>query len=137
VLDLYAGSGALGLEALSRGARAAVFVDGDRAACEVIRANAAALELSGAARVECRRALDFLRRADEKFGWIFLDPPYAADELDAALGTLGARLDEAGVIVAEHEWRRPPADAHAGLALSDRRRYGQTAVSFFTHEAPK
>ncbi len=135
VLDLYAGSGALGLEALSRGARAAVFVDESGAACEAIRDNARALAFDGAARVEKKRALDFLRTASDdggRFGWIFLDPPYAAGEMDRALAALGRLLDEDGLVIAEHEWRAAPKDEHESLALADRRRYGQTAVSFYT-----
>jgi 16S rRNA (guanine966-N2)-methyltransferase len=138
VLDLYAGSGALGLEALSRGAARALFVDADRDACDLIAANATTLGL--VADVTCSPVVRWLAKApDAGFGWIFLDPPYGSHEtgeLDKALDLVAkkALLDVGGVLVAEHEWRHPPDDRYGVLALFDQRRYGQTAVSFYRHE---
>ncbi len=135
VLDLYAGSGALGLEALSRGAGAALFVDADGDACDLVRANATALGLSG--EVKCMPVVRWLaKEGGGAFGWIFLDPPYDSHqtgELDKALGLIADKglLDGDGVLVAEHEWRHAPEDCYGPLALFDRRRYGQTAVSFY------
>jgi 16S rRNA (guanine(966)-N(2))-methyltransferase RsmD len=137
VLDLYAGSGALGLEALSRGARQAVFVDEDRAACEVIRDNARAIGFEVQSQVECRRMVDWMKRPTLKdFGWIFLDPPYAGGELERGLRLLSTAglLAPGGVVVCEHEWRNSPSPAHGPLALFDQRRYGQTALSFYAVE---
>jgi 16S rRNA (guanine966-N2)-methyltransferase len=141
VLDLYAGSGALGLEALSRGAREAVLVEEHPPTARLIRENAKSLGFDAAVRVVCARVRDVLRRpppdlAAAPFGWVFLDPPYsagAAGELDAALGALGEAgfVEAGGVAVAEHAWRSNPKDLHGGLALSERRRYGQTALSFY------
>lgn len=144
VLDLYAGSGALGLEALSRGATSALFVDADREACDLVRANAAQLGLG--AEVVCSPVVRWLAKATaEPFGWVFLDPPYeahATGELDKALGLLADRglLAPGGLAAAEHEWRHPPKDRCAkrsdgpALRLSERRRYGQTTVSFYELE---
>ncbi len=138
VLDLYAGSGALGLEALSRGAGAAQFVDADRDACDLIRKNADALGLR--ADVTCSPVVRWLaKEAGGTFGWIFLDPPYASHEtgeLEKALDLVGkkALVDASGIVVAEHDWRTAPEDRYGPLALFDRRRYGQTAVSFYRHE---
>jgi 16S rRNA (guanine(966)-N(2))-methyltransferase RsmD len=138
VLDLYAGSGALGLEALSRGAESALFVDESGAACATVRDNARALGLTALCQVIAARAGDWLRGAAvEPFGWVFLDPPYA--EAGRELGRTLALLDErrllapGGVAVAEHDWRDVPGDRVSGLLLSDSRRYGQTGVSFFTN----
>jgi len=135
VLDLYAGSGALGLEALSRGAKHALFVEEDVKTVEIIRANARELGVESSCQIVCSRVRDWLRKSPPKvpFGWIFLDPPYAADELDRALDLVdGATLVEAGgLVIAEHEWKTGPKEQHGRLALSDRRRYGQTALSFF------
>jgi 16S rRNA (guanine966-N2)-methyltransferase len=134
VLDLYAGSGALGLEALSRGARRGLFVDESRATCDLIRGNAETLGLDGAARVDCSRVADWLKRPTERdFDWIFLDPPYGGGELERALRLLGGAdlLAPGGLVVSEHEWRTPPSERHGPLALSDQRRYGQTALSFY------
>lgn len=135
VLDLYAGSGALGLEALSRGARAAVFLDADRDACDLVVHNASALGLR--AEVVCSPVVRWLAKvAAGEFGWIFLDPPYESHqtgELDKALGLVVEKklLATGGLAIAEHDWRHPPDERQVPLALLDRRRYGQTAVSFY------
>ncbi|HET9594181.1 MAG TPA: 16S rRNA (guanine(966)-N(2))-methyltransferase RsmD [Anaeromyxobacteraceae bacterium] len=131
VLDLYAGSGALALEALSRGCARAVCVDADRAAAEAIARNAAACGF--AERVEVRRepvarALGALPRA--AFAIAFLDPPYA-DGPDAALALLPPVLAPGARAVAEHDRRRPPPDACGPLALADRRAYGDTGISIY------
>jgi 16S rRNA (guanine966-N2)-methyltransferase len=135
VLDLYAGSGALGLESLSRGARSVLFVEEDPKTVDIIRANAHELGVAGSCQVVTARVRDWLRKSppQERFGWVFLDPPYAADELDRALTLVdGAKLlDAGGVVIAEHEWKTGPKEQYGRLALSDRRRYGQTALSFF------
>jgi 16S rRNA (guanine966-N2)-methyltransferase len=126
-------SRAMGLEALSRGAREAVFVESDPQACELIRENAAALGFGAAARVIEKKVLSY--QPEGSFGWIFLDPPYASHELEKALRKAAPHLDEAGIAVAEHDWRNAPS-AQAGLALDELRRYGQTAVSIFRRETP-
>jgi 16S rRNA (guanine(966)-N(2))-methyltransferase RsmD len=134
VLDLYAGSGALGFESLSRGAERVVFVDHAEDAVAAMRKNAAELGWSASVEIAQAYVKEWLKRpATERFGWIFLDPPYAGKELDRALERLagGDWLAPGGVIIAEHEWREAPADLYGRLALSDRRRYGQTAVSFY------
>ena len=146
VLDLYAGSGGLGLEALSRGATSALFVDADEDACDVINANIDTLHCTGAM-VVCSQVVRWLtkqaKEAGSDFGWVFLDPPYDSHktgELDKALGLVVRKdiLAPDGLVIAEHEWRNAPpeqigtiGDATRGLALFDRRRYGQTAVSFY------
>jgi 16S rRNA (guanine(966)-N(2))-methyltransferase RsmD len=157
VLDLYAGSGALGLEALSRGAGAATFVDADGDACDLVRDNAHSFGFSpmgpsgaagGAERsgtiIVCSPVVRWLAKsaAGGSYGWIFLDPPYDSHrtgELDKALDLLARKslLAPGGVAVAEHEWRHPPDDVYPGqtaLALFDRRRYGQTEVSFYRRQ---
>jgi 16S rRNA (guanine966-N2)-methyltransferase len=137
VLDLYAGSGALGLEALSRGAATATFVDADGDACDLVRKNAQALGL--VANVICSRVVRWLAKeadAQGPFGWIFLDPPYDSHrtgELDKALELIAKKglLAPDGQCIAEHDWRHAPAEHYPPLALLQRRRYGQTAVSFY------
>jgi 16S rRNA (guanine966-N2)-methyltransferase len=139
VLDLYAGTGALGLESLSRGAEQATLVEEHPATARLIRENADALGLGAAVTVAVARVRDWLRRAPAAtFGWVFLDPPYAAtDELDGALALLAERplLHEEAVVVAEHDARHTPV-APAPLVASDTRRYGQTAVTLFTRGTP-
>ena len=127
VLDLYAGSGALGIEALSRGAAGAVFVDSDPAAVAAIRRNLDALGLE--LPVRRRDALAYLRRApDGLFDLVFLDPPYSsASELAGPLSELlPAVLSKDPRIVSESDKRNPLALA---LPLLDERIYGDTRIA--------
>jgi 16S rRNA (guanine966-N2)-methyltransferase len=133
VLDLFAGSGALGLEALSRGAAHVDFVEKARPAARCVRENLAALGLAERARVlpgDARSVLRALEREGARYDLVFVDPPYAsglAAELLAALGA-GALLAEGACVVVESDRRRPPGDA-PGLAQTDERRYGDTLLT--------
>ena len=134
VLDLYAGSGALALEALSRGCERAVCVDAAREAAEAIRRNAEACGFG--ARVEVRRepvelALGRLPRV--AFSLAFLDPPYALGP-EPALAGVAPVLAPGATVVAEHDARRPPPDRVGALALVDRRAYGDTGISIYRLE---
>jgi 16S rRNA (guanine(966)-N(2))-methyltransferase RsmD len=129
VLDLFAGSGALGIEALSRGAAEATFVDSAAPAIAALRANLEALGLT--AEVLRRDALVFLKataRTPRQYDLVFLDPPYAdAERLGARLGdTLPVLLAPGGCVVSESDRRAPlnlpPLEAH------DERRYGDTLI---------
>lgn len=143
VLDLYAGSGALGLEALSRGAAAAVFVEQDARACQVLLRNLRDLGLSDRATLwqqPVRRALARLSGDPGRpFGWIFADPPYRQgleaellQELGRTEGPASPLVGPDTVIVVEHaEERDAPADAYGRLRRFDRRCYGQTGLSFY------
>ncbi|MEO6886245.1 MAG: 16S rRNA (guanine(966)-N(2))-methyltransferase RsmD [Jatrophihabitantaceae bacterium] len=133
VLDLFAGSGAVGLEALSRGARTVDFVDSDRTACDVLNRNIAAVGLAGT-QVHRRAAATFLVGAgtDEPFDVVFADPPYALGEpqLQALLATLCTPqwLSPSAVVVVERSARgvEPtwPDDRH-GLEQVKQKRYGE------------
>jgi 16S rRNA (guanine966-N2)-methyltransferase len=107
-LDLFAGSGALGLEALSRGALAVQFVDRDAAACRAIRELLVAWEAEGGA-VQQSPAEKFLTGAPQSFDIVFLDPPFAALALESAVTALEARgwLRPGGVVYIEHARRDP------------------------------
>ena len=134
VLDLYAGTGALALEALSRGCARAVCVEQDRRAGEVLRRNAEACRL--APQVELRiepveRALP--RLAGAGFDLAFLDPPYALGP-GPALALLAPCLAPGARAVAEHDAAAPPPERPPGLALLDRRRYGSTGISIYLRE---
>jgi 16S rRNA (guanine(966)-N(2))-methyltransferase RsmD len=130
VLDLYAGSGALGLEALSRGCQRAVCVEADRRAAELIRENAAALGFGDRVDVRVGRVEAVVPRLPPGFSLAFADPPYA-DGPDVALGLLGPLLVAGGRVVAEHDARRAPPDRIGALELQDRRRYGGTGISIY------
>ncbi|WP_346026383.1 16S rRNA (guanine(966)-N(2))-methyltransferase RsmD [Beduinella massiliensis] len=132
VLDLFAGSGALGLEAVSRGAQGAVFVDSGRAAVQCVKKNVAALRMETQCEVlSCDWRAAIARLSDRAFDLVFMDPPYRMEntgEMCAALLAAGA-LAEDGLIVVEHRRGLPPALAD-GLEAADTRRYGDTEVTF-------
>lgn len=143
VLDLYAGSGALGLEAASRGAAAVVLVESGRAAAQVARANVAALGLSGV-QVVADRVERFLgRQPDAAFDLVFIDPPYALSE--DALSAVLARLSDrgwlscgvSGSVVVERSTRSPEPTWPARLVREDERRYGETRLWFAGHQAAR
>jgi 16S rRNA (guanine(966)-N(2))-methyltransferase RsmD len=134
VLDLYAGTGALALEALSRGCDRAVCVVSDRRAAEVIARNAATCGFADRVevlRMPVERAAQLLPPGS--FTLAFVDPPYALGP-DSALGLLERLLAPDGAVVAEHDLRRPPADRHGALALIDRRKFGSTGISIYRRE---
>jgi 16S rRNA (guanine966-N2)-methyltransferase len=133
VLDLYAGTGALGIEALSRGAREAVFVERAPRSLAVLRANIATLELGAAARILTGDAILGVRRLGregERFDLALLDPPYAAGEVGRALEALVAEriLVPGGMVVVE-SGRRHPVPCVEGLAPIDERRYGDSVIT--------
>ena len=103
VLDLFGGTGQLGIEALSRGANSAVFVDAGEPACKLIRENLKRTKLEGQAKVVRSDYLSYLRTCHQKFGIIFLDPPYAEVFLENALNCITEIdiLQSGGIIVAE------------------------------------
>jgi 16S rRNA (guanine966-N2)-methyltransferase len=135
VLDLFAGAGGVGLEALSRGAAHATFVERDARAVAALRANVTTLGVEAAARVvrdDALHALHALARDGERFDVVFLDPPYeaGADEpVLAALGTGALTAPDARVIV-QHLTKRPPPPAVGVLAAFRTRRFGETTLTF-------
>jgi 16S rRNA (guanine(966)-N(2))-methyltransferase RsmD len=132
-LDLYAGSGALGFEALSRGCARAVFVESDRRAVEALRANAAHLGWTDRADVRHGRVQDLVARLPGGFTLAFVDPPYA-DGPAEALALLGPLLASGGRCVAEHDAKAPPPERVGPLGLVDRRRYGGTGLSIYLRD---
>ncbi len=129
VLDLFAGSGALGLEALSRGAAEVTFVEKAGAALGVIRKNAAALGVADRCRIVRADALRWLERdAESRFDLVFADPPYALDGLARLPDLVRPHLAPGGLFVLEHGGA---ADFEAHPAHETSRAYGQTVVSLF------
>jgi len=140
VLDLFAGAGALGLEALSRGAAHCVFVERDRAAVRCLRENIDSLGYSALCKVHNADALQVLkgeRVRGAAFDWVFIDPPYASDLAARALGELGGGtlLGDAAVVVVEHDRRSPPPEEAGLLKKTESRRYGDTVVSLYRRRA--
>ena len=140
VLDLFAGSGALGIEALSRGAASLVCVERSRPTLAVLRRNLESLGLASAARVvagDVEAAIARLGRAGECFDLVFLDPPYAPDAGHAALVALGqgGLLAPEAMVVLERS-KSHPVGAVAGLRHLEDRSYGDTVITLFTVSAP-
>ena len=128
VLDLFAGSGALGIEALSRGAMSAVFVDRSRTAIQAVKANLEALGIEADVRpVAARAALRAASGRAEAYDLVFLDPPYRhAAELGRELSeALAAVLAPGARVVTESDRRAP---LQLDLPLADERRYGDTII---------
>ncbi len=136
VLDLFAGTGALAIEALSRGAGSAVLLDRSRAAVKLIQRNLAACRLQQRAQVICwdvRRNLNCLSAWPRRFNLVFVDPPYQRGVVGPVLEALAASgaLMETARLVVEHavdEMFIPPQ----GVRIDDRRRYGRSRVTFLT-----
>lgn len=133
VLDLFAGSGAVGIEALSHGARTATFTDARKESVELVKKNLAILNERGTV-VFCD-ALSFLERTEEKYDFIFLDPPYKSDLGEKALALILKRriLADDGVCVFETE---NPALSDTGLWLFDERKYGRANLYFYGYRKP-
>ncbi|MCH2063112.1 MAG: 16S rRNA (guanine(966)-N(2))-methyltransferase RsmD [Roseibacillus sp.] len=139
VLDLFAGSGALGIEALSRGAQEAVFVEQSRVAGKVLKENLEKTQLSGQATVLERDVFAYLADSSSAFDLVLADPPYASKserDLAGALMTdasLPPRLSDGGLVVLEVEAEREEPAA-SGWKVVDRRKYGSSAILFYAQE---
>jgi len=133
-LDLYAGSGSLGIEALSRGAREAFFIESNKHACGVIRENLKHAKIEPKGRVICRDVKQALADfPDRDIELVLMDPPYALGKMDHVFATLVPLLKRGAVVVYEHAktTETPPVE---GLKIFDRRMYGTTKVTFLTKE---
>ncbi len=134
VLDLYAGTGALGIEALSRGAERADFVEQSAAACAVIRENLARAGLSEVAAVHRMSVRSFLSRPPEApYDLVLADPPYADPEIASVVEMAGERgfLSPGGVLVLGHTSRREFGERLGQLRLTKKRCHGDSCVSFY------
>lgn len=136
VLDLFAGSGALGLEAASRGAESVVLVERDRSAAKVAERNAEGVAKAGAARalVEQVAASAFLQRSGRSFDLVFIDPPYDLpdDELTAVLVDLAPLLAHPATVVVERARRAGPLEPPGDLEVERTRDYGDTRLHYLT-----
>lgn len=132
-LDLFAGSGAVGIEALSRGALEAVFVESDRMAVDVLRRNLALVPKTAARLRSCDvddAVADLVRRG-ERFDLIFADPPYALEVDESVLEALANVATEDAELAVEHSRRNPPPSEAPGWVRRDLRRYGDSALSIY------
>jgi 16S rRNA (guanine966-N2)-methyltransferase len=138
VLDLFAGSGAFGIEALSRGAASALFIEVDRKACAVLASNIQACQLSAKTRIlrwNASRNLNCLRNHEPRFQLIFMDPPYGHGLVGPALSHLhhAECVMEGAQLVIEHDVNDALPEALTPYRVQDQRRYGRTLVSFLNY----
>jgi len=137
VLDLFAGTGSLGIEALSRGASNATFVERDHRALAALHRNLRDFALTSRARVLDSTVATALQRLSleksEKYSWVFVDPPYAAGEVEPVLGLLSGSkiLADGAVIIVEHDRHNLPIEKVGGLERVEQRFYGDTGLSFY------
>lgn len=137
VLDLFAGSGSLGIEALSRGAAWADFVEHDRRQCQVIKSNLETTGFTSAARVNC---IDVDRSLDTLTGpyqLVLLDPPYAMQRLDEVVEKVGTKtglVAGGGMVIVGHSRFVELKAEYAGLERVSHRRYGDNVVEFYQSE---
>jgi 16S rRNA (guanine966-N2)-methyltransferase len=133
VLDLYAGSGALGIEALSRGAGSCDFVERDAAACAVIKENVAATGFADRCRVHCTTVARARDRLDGSYTLVLADPPYEDREAAGRIAEIAASdlVSEGAILVLEHSAREEPRGTLGKLSLVSVRRHGDTAVTIY------
>ena len=144
VLDLFSGTGNLGIESLSRGAKLACFVEKDRESLKTLRANLDSCGLTDKAdiiSIDAMKALQLLESKDRSFDLIFLDPPYMkgpaemeslANSTLVALGASSIASD--AIVVAEHAAKEELQKCYGMLKMTDERRYGDTLISFYCRE---
>jgi len=137
VLDIFAGTGNLGIEALSRGADHAVFIDSHRDSAEIIRKNLEITRYADKAKVvvqEAAAALKWLSRSEAPFHLVFLDPPYSEGHTERLLELLSTSplVDEGSTVVAEFSAKEEIPRSFGRLKEGERRIYGDTALSFLT-----
>lgn len=136
ILDLFGGTGQLGIEALSRGAKSAVFVDASDKACALIKENLRRCKMESDAKVIRADYLDYLHRCRENFDIILLDPPYAEVFLENALKKLSEIdiLQSGGIIVAERPVEKPLDVVLPGFSRSKDYKYGKTIITIYRKE---
>ena len=131
VLDLFAGSGQMGIEALSRGASGAVFIDADPRALACIKQNVKACGFAERSAVLRSDAVSYLQRTTERFDIAFLDPPYRHDILPQILPLLAEKMQKNGIIVCEHEPECKLSERILYFDLQNQKKYGKIIISIY------
>lgn len=134
ILDLFAGSGQLGIEALSRGAESAVFVDADKNAVKIVKENLAKTKLDSRATVVQTDSIAFLSMTDRIFDLAFLDPPYEKGLLQKALSKIDTLISEGGAVICEHPFREELDENYGSLIKTKEYKYSKTAVTVYRKE---
>ena len=135
VLDLFSGTGALGIEALSRGANSAVFIDNSKAALSIVERNIQSCAVDNLSQIitwNIVKNLNCIKSVDSKFNLVFMDPPYNKGMIKSALINLhdSGSIAKAACIIVEHTSFEPVPGACRQFELTDQRKYGKTLISF-------
>ena len=133
VADIFAGSGQMGIEAISRGAKKATFVDQSRASLDVIRRNVTATGFVKQSVILMATAEAFLKQTSEQYDIIFLDPPYNKGYGEALLPLLERPLAKGGIILFEHSREEAFPEIVRGLKRVREYRYGKTLITSYAH----
>lgn len=134
VLDLFAGSGQLGIEALSRSAAHATFVDSSREACEIVKLNLKKAKLTPRAKVVNSDSLEFLNNSRDYYDLVFVDPPFLSGLIQQALGLLPKRMSKGGIIICEADNKEILPSRAGDFCLHKKYTYGKTAVGIYRWE---
>jgi len=136
-LDLYAGTGAVGIEALSRGAEKVFFVDDNSLRISIIKELIEKFGFKDRAKVVKDRASNFIKKSESVFDIIFVDPPYASGELDMVLPLIDERsiLGDNGIVIAEHSSKKKLISEIGSLRLIKTYKYGDTSLTLYRKEA--
>ena len=131
-LDAFAGSGQMGVEALSRGASFAVFVDNGKKSLDAVRKNLEITGLSKNARVINADTLSYLSSCRERFDIAYLDPPYKKGLIQEALELLPAVMNKSGIIICEHPSDEQPPETAGGFVIKKKYKYGKIMISIYS-----
>ena len=133
-VDVFAGSGQMGIEALSRGAKSALFLDANKKAKDVIERNLKVTNLQQFATVVCADSIAYLKNTTREFDVAFLDPPYNKGILQEILPIIAQRMKKTGVIICESELNDKILQKYYKFTLDRERTYGKIKVSTYRHE---
>lgn len=131
ILDLFAGSGQLGIEALSRGAKSCVFVDNSRTSIEVVKENVAATGFQKQSRISNIESANFLKMSVDTFDIAFLDPPYEKGIIEASMPLLASKMSDRGIVVCEHEKGLVLPEEYGNLKKHKVYKYGKIEVTVY------
>ncbi len=131
VLDLFAGSGQLGIEALSRGAESAVFIDNSKKSLDVVKHNLAATKLEDKAKVIGTDYLSYISMTPDRFDIVFMDPPYSTGLLENAMQSVSRVLSEYAIVLCEHPIEQPMPDAIGSFKQHKTYRFGKLAFTIY------
>lgn len=139
ILDLFAGTGSLGIECLSRGASRCVFVDASKSSIDIVKSNIKKARVDSESEVmniDCKSAIDKLKTRNEKFDVIFMDPPYYENLFVNSLEKISESklLKEDGIIVVEHDTKEKLPDCAGELIKQKSKKYGNTTLTFYVVE---